>query len=105
MPLHLSVPAQEKLKNSPDNPERDQIRRRSSRLSSSIGHEILNTDHITTSTAIQPLKDAGCNQKESEKGKQLLLCSGFVVLWQSSDCCKLFVFTWVTCRLCVCNEN
>ncbi|XP_064023444.1 PHD finger protein 20 isoform X3 [Pogoniulus pusillus] len=61
---HLS---QEKLKNSPDNPERDQIRRRSSRLSSSIGHEILNTDHITASTAIQPLKDAGCNQKESEK--------------------------------------
>ncbi|NXE12704.1 PHF20 protein, partial [Lophotis ruficrista] len=59
---HLS---QEKLKNSSDNPERDRIRRRSSRLSSSISHEILNTDHVTTSTAIQPLKDALFNQKES----------------------------------------
>ncbi|XP_065501531.1 PHD finger protein 20 isoform X2 [Caloenas nicobarica] len=57
----------EKLKNSSDNPERDQIRRRSSRLSSSIGHEILNTDHVTTSTAVQPLKDAVSNQKESEQ--------------------------------------
>ncbi|OPJ82659.1 PHD finger protein 20 isoform A [Patagioenas fasciata monilis] len=57
----------EKLKNSSDNPERDQIRRRSSRLSSSIGHEILNTDCVTTSTAIQPLKDAVSNQKESEQ--------------------------------------
>uniref|UniRef100_A0A8C8AH53 PHD finger protein 20 n=1 Tax=Otus sunia TaxID=257818 RepID=A0A8C8AH53_9STRI len=63
--------SQEKLKNSSDNPERDQIRRRSSRLSSSISHEILNTDHVTTSTEIQPLKDAVSNQKESEKGKQL----------------------------------
>ncbi|NXR09016.1 PHF20 protein, partial [Semnornis frantzii] len=61
---HLS---QEKLKNSSDNPERDQIRRRSSRLSSSISHEILNTDHVTASTAVQPLKDAGYSQKESEK--------------------------------------
>ncbi|XP_074699340.1 PHD finger protein 20 isoform X3 [Strix aluco] len=59
--------SQEKLKNSSDNPERDQIRRRSSRLSSSISHEILNTDHVTTSTEIQPLKDAVSNQKESEK--------------------------------------
>ncbi|NWX03316.1 PHF20 protein, partial [Caloenas nicobarica] len=57
----------EKLKNTSDNPERDQIRRRSSRLSSSIGHEILNTDHVTTSTAVQPLKDAVSNQKESEQ--------------------------------------
>ncbi|NXJ82800.1 PHF20 protein, partial [Trogon melanurus] len=59
--------SQEKLKNSSDNPERDQTRRRSSRLSSSISHEILNTDHVTTSTEIQPLKDAVSNQKESEK--------------------------------------
>ncbi|KAM9260537.1 PHD finger protein 20 isoform 3-T5 [Cariama cristata] len=59
--------SQEKSKNSSDNPERDQIRRRSSRLSSSISHEILNTDHVTTSTEIQPLKDAVSNQKESEK--------------------------------------
>ncbi|KAF1673691.1 PHD finger protein 20, partial [Pygoscelis papua] len=59
--------SQEKLKNSSDNPERDQIRRRSSRLSSSISHEILNTDHVTVSTEIQPLKDAVSNQKESEK--------------------------------------
>ncbi|KAM6248485.1 PHD finger protein 20 isoform 3-T3 [Porphyrio hochstetteri] len=57
---------QEKLKNSLDNPERDQIRRRSSRLSSSISQEILNTDHVTTSTESQPLKDAVSNQ-ESEK--------------------------------------
>uniref|UniRef100_A0A663E0L4 PHD finger protein 20 n=1 Tax=Aquila chrysaetos chrysaetos TaxID=223781 RepID=A0A663E0L4_AQUCH len=59
--------SQEKLNNSSDNPERDQIRRRSSRLSSSVSHEILNTDHVTTSTEIQPLKDAVSNQKESEK--------------------------------------
>ncbi|KAM9285393.1 PHD finger protein 20 isoform 2-T5 [Morus bassanus] len=59
--------SQEKLKNSSDNPERDQIRRRSSRLSSSISHEILNTDHVTASTEIQPLKDTVSNQKESEK--------------------------------------
>ncbi|KAM6053346.1 PHD finger protein 20 isoform 4-T7 [Theristicus caerulescens] len=59
--------SQEKLKNSSDNPERDLIRRRSSRLSSSISHEILNTDHVTASTEIQPLKDAVSNQKESEK--------------------------------------
>ncbi|XP_061865476.1 PHD finger protein 20 isoform X2 [Colius striatus] len=59
--------SQEKLKNSSDNPERDQIRRRSSRLSSSISHEVLNPDHVTTSTEIQPLKDAVSNQKESEK--------------------------------------
>ncbi|XP_054073966.1 PHD finger protein 20 isoform X3 [Rissa tridactyla] len=59
--------SQEKLKNSSDNPERDQIRRRSSRLSSSISHEILNTDHVTASAEVQPLKDAVSNQKESEK--------------------------------------
>ncbi|NXY43535.1 PHF20 protein, partial [Ceuthmochares aereus] len=59
--------SQEKVKNSSDNPERDRNRRRSSRLSSSVSHEILNTDHITASTEIQPLKDAVSNQKESEK--------------------------------------
>ncbi|XP_030318693.1 PHD finger protein 20 isoform X4 [Calypte anna] len=59
--------SQEKLKNSSDNPERDQIRRRSSRLSSGISHEILSTDHVTASAEIQPLKDAVSNQKESEK--------------------------------------
>ncbi|KFW08828.1 PHD finger protein 20, partial [Fulmarus glacialis] len=58
---------QEKLKNSSDNPERYRIRRRSSRLSSSISHEILNTDHVTASMEIQPLKDAVSNQNESEK--------------------------------------
>ncbi|NXH76105.1 PHF20 protein, partial [Hydrobates tethys] len=61
---HLS---QERLKNSSGNPERDQIRRRSSRLSSSISHEFLNKSHVTASTEIQPLKDAVSNQKESEK--------------------------------------
>lgn len=71
VPLNLSIPAQEKLKNSSENPERDQIRRRSSRLSSSISHEIVNTDHVTTSTESQPLKDAVSNQKEPEQGKQL----------------------------------
>ncbi|XP_016158740.1 PREDICTED: PHD finger protein 20 isoform X3 [Ficedula albicollis] len=64
---NLSVPAQEKSKNSSDNAERDQIRRRSSRLSSSISHEILNTDLVTTSTEIQTWKDAVPNQNESEK--------------------------------------
>ncbi|NWT83761.1 PHF20 protein, partial [Lanius ludovicianus] len=59
--------SQEKFKNSSDNTERDQIRRRSSRLSSSISHEILNTDLVTTSTEIQPWKDAVSNQNESEK--------------------------------------
>ncbi|NXD88087.1 PHF20 protein, partial [Halcyon senegalensis] len=59
--------SQEKLKNPSDNPERDQIRRRSSRLSSSISHEILNTDRVTNSTEIQPLKDAISNQNEAEK--------------------------------------
>lgn len=82
--LNLSIPAQEKLKNSSDIPERDQIRRRSSRLSSSISHEILNTDHVTTSTEIQHLKDAVSNQKESEKGKQLpgivWICGGMAVI-------------------------
>ncbi|NXS82247.1 PHF20 protein, partial [Erpornis zantholeuca] len=41
--------------------------RRSSRLSSNISHEILNTDLVTTSTEIQPWKDAVSNQNESEK--------------------------------------
>ncbi|XP_068890521.1 PHD finger protein 20 isoform X3 [Aphelocoma coerulescens] len=59
--------SQERFKNSSDNTERDQIRRRSSRLSSSISHEILNTDLVTTSTEIQPWKDAVSNQNESEK--------------------------------------
>ncbi|XP_068556786.1 PHD finger protein 20 isoform X5 [Anas acuta] len=59
--------SQEKLKNSSDNHEKDQIRRRSSRLSSSVSHEILNTDQVTTSTEIQPLKDAISNPKEPEK--------------------------------------
>ncbi|XP_017691960.1 PREDICTED: PHD finger protein 20 isoform X4 [Lepidothrix coronata] len=61
--------SQEKFKNSSDNAERDQIRRRSSRLSSSISHEILNTDLVTTSAEIQPWKDAVCNQNESEKAQ------------------------------------
>ncbi|XP_032560518.1 PHD finger protein 20 isoform X3 [Chiroxiphia lanceolata] len=61
--------SQEKFKNSSDNAERDQIRRRSSRLSSSISHEILNTDLVTTSAEIPPWKDAVCNQKESEKAQ------------------------------------
>ncbi|NXY54479.1 PHF20 protein, partial [Callaeas wilsoni] len=59
--------SQEKFKNSSDNAERDQIRRRSSRLSSSISHEILNTDLVTTSTEVQTWKDAVSNQSESEK--------------------------------------
>ncbi|XP_036251822.1 PHD finger protein 20 isoform X6 [Molothrus ater] len=59
--------SQEKLKSPSDNAERDQIRRRSSRLSSSISHEILNTDLVTTSTEIQTWKDAVPNQNESEK--------------------------------------
>ncbi|KAM4762842.1 PHD finger protein 20 isoform 4-T6 [Cyanocitta cristata] len=59
--------SQERFKNSSDNTERDQIRRRSSRLSSSISHEILNTDLVTSSTEIQPWKDAVSNQNESEK--------------------------------------
>ncbi|NWW62267.1 PHF20 protein, partial [Ifrita kowaldi] len=59
--------SQEKFKNSSDNTERDPIRRRSSRLSSSISHEILNTDLVTTSTEIQPWKDAVSNQNGSEK--------------------------------------
>ncbi|NXG02755.1 PHF20 protein, partial [Sakesphorus luctuosus] len=61
--------SQEKLKNSLDHAERDQIRRRSSRLSSSISHEILNTDLVTTSAEIQPWKDTVSNQNESEKAQ------------------------------------
>ncbi|KAM9527755.1 PHD finger protein 20 isoform 3-T3 [Guaruba guarouba] len=59
--------SQDKLKNPSDNPEKDQIRRRSSRLSSSISQEILNTDHVTTATEIQPWKDAISDQNEPEK--------------------------------------
>ncbi|NXO97788.1 PHF20 protein, partial [Certhia brachydactyla] len=59
--------SQEKFKNSSDNAERDQIRRRSSRLSSGISHEILNSNLVTTSTEIQTWKDAVPNQSESEK--------------------------------------
>ncbi|NXY24981.1 PHF20 protein, partial [Atrichornis clamosus] len=59
--------SREKFKNSSDNAERDQIRRRSSRLSSSISHEILNTDLVTTSVEIEPWKDAVSNENESEK--------------------------------------
>ncbi|XP_033922617.1 PHD finger protein 20 isoform X2 [Melopsittacus undulatus] len=59
--------SQDKLKSSSDNPEKDQIRRRSSRLSSGISQEILNTDHVTTATEIQPWKDAVSDQKEPEK--------------------------------------
>ncbi|XP_071429320.1 PHD finger protein 20 isoform X3 [Pithys albifrons albifrons] len=61
--------SQEKLKNSSDHAERDQIRRRSSRLSSSISHEILKTDLVTTTAEIQPWKDAVSNQNESEKAQ------------------------------------
>ncbi|NXA53803.1 PHF20 protein, partial [Nothocercus julius] len=60
--------SQEKLKSSSDNRERDQIRRRSSRLSSGVSHEIENTDHnTTTSTESQTLKDTVSNPKEPEK--------------------------------------
>ncbi|NWR77851.1 PHF20 protein, partial [Centropus unirufus] len=59
--------SQEKLKNSSDNPERDQIRRRSSRLSSSVSHEILNADPVAASVEVQPLKDSVSSPKESEK--------------------------------------
>ncbi|XP_048818542.1 PHD finger protein 20 isoform X4 [Lagopus muta] len=59
--------SQEKLKNSSDNHEKDQTRRRSSRLSSGVSHEILNTDHVTTSAEVQTLKGTESNPKESEK--------------------------------------
>lgn len=92
VPLNTTVPAQEKSKNSSDNAERDQIRRRSSRLSSSISHEILNTDLVTTSTEIQTWKDAVSNQNESEKGKCLhSVLWGFVMGW-SCSCCKLYIW-------------
>lgn len=103
VPLNTTVPAQEKFKNSSDNAERDQIRRRSSRLSSSISHEILNTDLVTTSTEIQSWKDTVSNQSESEKGK--CLCSVlwiFVMRW-SCSCCKVYIFSCLTCRLHVCH--
>uniref|UniRef100_A0A8C2UEH1 PHD finger protein 20 n=1 Tax=Coturnix japonica TaxID=93934 RepID=A0A8C2UEH1_COTJA len=63
--------SQEKLKNSSDNHEKDPIRRRSSRLSSGVSHEILHTDHVATSAEVQTLKDTVSNPNESEKGKQL----------------------------------
>ncbi|XP_019406265.1 PREDICTED: PHD finger protein 20 isoform X1 [Crocodylus porosus] len=60
--------SQEKLKSSPDNHERDQIRRRSSRLSSSGSHDILNIDCVTTAlTEIGPLKDSACSVKDPKK--------------------------------------
>uniref|UniRef100_A0A8B9FPK2 PHD finger protein 20 n=1 Tax=Amazona collaria TaxID=241587 RepID=A0A8B9FPK2_9PSIT len=90
---HLS---QDKLKNPSDNPEKDQIRRRSSRLSSSISQEILNTDHVTTATEIQPWKDAVSDQKEPEKGKQL---PG--TLWWQSSSCKHDIFTCISCSKCM----
>lgn len=78
------------MKNSSDNHEKDQIRRRSSRLSSSVSHEILNTDQVTTSTEIQPLKDAISNPKEPEKGKQL---PGILWIWYRSLLVASTVFT------------
>ncbi|XP_075756876.1 PHD finger protein 20 isoform X8 [Pelodiscus sinensis] len=60
--------SQEKLKNSPDSNERDQIRRRSSRLSSSGSHEIVNTDLVKKSfVEIGPLKDPTSSPKEPEE--------------------------------------
>ncbi|KAM7150645.1 PHD finger protein 20 isoform 5-T6 [Macrochelys suwanniensis] len=60
--------SQEKLKNSPDSNERDQIRRRSSRLSSNGSPEIINTVLVTTTFAeIGPLKDPASSPKEPEE--------------------------------------
>ncbi|XP_077687765.1 PHD finger protein 20 isoform X5 [Eretmochelys imbricata] len=60
--------SQEKLKNSPGINERDQIRRRSSRLSSNGSPEIINTDIVTTTFAeIGPLKDPASSPKEPEE--------------------------------------
>ncbi|XP_043352180.1 PHD finger protein 20 isoform X7 [Dermochelys coriacea] len=60
--------SQEKLKNSPDINERDQIRRRSSRLSSSGSPEIINTDIVTTTfVEIGPSKDPASSPKEPEE--------------------------------------
>uniref|UniRef100_A0A674K037 PHD finger protein 20 n=1 Tax=Terrapene triunguis TaxID=2587831 RepID=A0A674K037_9SAUR len=60
--------SQEKLKNSPDSNERDQIRRRSSRLSTNGSPEIINTDLVTTTFAeIGPLKDPASSPKEPEE--------------------------------------
>ncbi|XP_074868208.1 PHD finger protein 20 isoform X1 [Carettochelys insculpta] len=60
--------SQEKLKNYVDSNERDQMRRRSSRLSPNGSHEILNTDLVTkTSVGIGPLKDPTSSPKESEE--------------------------------------
>ncbi|XP_039353636.1 PHD finger protein 20 isoform X1 [Mauremys reevesii] len=59
---------QEKLKNCPDSNERDQIRRRSSRLLSNGSPEIINTDLATTTFAeIGPLKDPASIPKEPEE--------------------------------------
>uniref|UniRef100_A0A8C4YAJ0 PHD finger protein 20 n=1 Tax=Gopherus evgoodei TaxID=1825980 RepID=A0A8C4YAJ0_9SAUR len=60
--------SQEKLKNCPDSNERDQIRRRSSRLLSSGSPEIINTELTTTTFAeIGPLKDPASIPKEPEE--------------------------------------
>ncbi|XP_073166119.1 PHD finger protein 20 isoform X10 [Lepidochelys kempii] len=60
--------SQEKLKNSPGINERDQIRRRSSRLSSNGSPEMINTDIVTTTFAeIGPLKDPASSPKEPEE--------------------------------------
>uniref|UniRef100_A0A674K4M2 PHD finger protein 20 n=1 Tax=Terrapene triunguis TaxID=2587831 RepID=A0A674K4M2_9SAUR len=70
--------SQEKLKNSPDSNERDQIRRRSSRLSTNGSPEIINTDLVTTTFAeIGPLKDPASSPKEPEERKYfvVMVCS------------------------------
>ncbi|KAM9121067.1 PHD finger protein 20 isoform 4-T6 [Pangshura tecta] len=59
--------SQEKLKNCPDSNERDQIRRRSSRLLSSGSPEIINTELATTFAEIGPLKDPASIPKEPEE--------------------------------------
>uniref|UniRef100_A0A8C8SDT9 PHD finger protein 20 n=1 Tax=Pelusios castaneus TaxID=367368 RepID=A0A8C8SDT9_9SAUR len=67
--------SQEKLKNSSDSNERDQIRRRSSRLSSNVSHEIVNSDVVTTTVAeIGPLKNPASSPKEAKE------CKYFVVM-------------------------
>uniref|UniRef100_A0A452IXZ4 PHD finger protein 20 n=1 Tax=Gopherus agassizii TaxID=38772 RepID=A0A452IXZ4_9SAUR len=74
--------SQEKLKNCPDSNERDQIRRRSSRLLSSGSPEIINTDLTTTTFAeIGPLKDPASIPKEPEERKYfvVMVCSWVVM--------------------------
>uniref|UniRef100_A0A8C3XRQ1 PHD finger protein 20 n=1 Tax=Chelydra serpentina TaxID=8475 RepID=A0A8C3XRQ1_CHESE len=78
--------SQEKLKNSPDSNERDQIRRRSSRLSSNGSPEIINTVLVTTTFAeIGPLKDPASSPKEPEERKYfvVMICS-WVITKESS---------------------